>query len=219
MTLVFPLVRALVAVVGLSYAIIGADGFVQPLHNVQSVLSSRVGPGSPSTVTAVDHRRHRHQKSNNQLPIRRQQQSPFAVDASTSGEFPASSSSSPLKRKKGELEIIEAVVVESTSSTAPAESSSNGETTDKEIPPAAASDSVIKTATSSKKKKTIQELRAEGGPFTVNTPIGALNPFALYYGLTSVFLGIPWFLGCQLCRFMSWITGGRFDPKVCQRPN
>ena len=70
------------------------------------------------------------------------------------------------------------------------------------------------TAPVAKKKKTYKELRAEGGPLTFNTPIGALNPFAIYYFVTSVVLGIPWFLSCKLCQFMYWITRNKFDPKV-----
>lgn len=62
-------------------------------------------------------------------------------------------------------------------------------------------------------KKTYKELRAEGGPFTVNTPIGALNPFALYYFCVSVSLGIPWVIFCKIWQFVHWISGGRFDPK------
>ena len=65
-----------------------------------------------------------------------------------------------------------------------------------------------------KKKDELQKLRAHGGPLTFNTPIGALNPFAIYYGLMSLFLGIPWFIALKSCQFLYWITGGRFDQKV-----
>jgi hypothetical protein len=68
--------------------------------------------------------------------------------------------------------------------------------------------------TTRSKKKTLKELRAEGGPLTFNTPIGALNPFAIYYGLMSIFLGIPWFFALKLCQLMYFITGNRFDRKV-----
>ncbi|MGK3741806.1 MAG: hypothetical protein ACI90V_008660 [Bacillariaceae sp.] len=64
------------------------------------------------------------------------------------------------------------------------------------------------------KKKTWKELRKEGGPLTINTPIGALNPYALYYFFVSVALGIPWVILCKCCQFMYWITGNRFDPEV-----
>lgn len=64
------------------------------------------------------------------------------------------------------------------------------------------------------KKKTLKDLRAEGGRLTFNTPIGALNPFAIYYGIMSLVLGAPWFLSTKLYQFMSFLTRGRFDPKV-----
>lgn len=60
--------------------------------------------------------------------------------------------------------------------------------------------------------KTYKELRAEGGPFTINTPIGALNPFALYYFCVSVGLGIPWICLCKTWQFLHWVSRGRFDP-------
>jgi len=63
------------------------------------------------------------------------------------------------------------------------------------------------------KKKTWKELRKEGGPFTINTPIGALNPYALYYFFVSVALGIPWVICCKSLQFLYWITGNRFDPQ------
>ena len=65
-----------------------------------------------------------------------------------------------------------------------------------------------------KKKKTIKDLRAEGGPLTINTPIGALNPFALYYGLVSLALGLPWLISLKACQLLYFISRGRFDPKV-----
>ena len=65
-----------------------------------------------------------------------------------------------------------------------------------------------------KKKKTLKELRAEGGIFTINTPIGALNPYALYYFLVSVGLGLPWIVACKTWQLLHWISRGRFDPKV-----
>lgn len=66
-----------------------------------------------------------------------------------------------------------------------------------------------------KKKKTLKDFREEGGILSFNTPVGALNPFGIYYGLVSIFLGIPWFFALKTCQFMYWITGGRFDKKVC----
>lgn len=65
-----------------------------------------------------------------------------------------------------------------------------------------------------KKKKTLKELRAEGGITTFNTPIGALNLFALYYFFVSVTLGIPWVIFCKCWQIVHWLSRGRFDPKV-----
>lgn len=65
-----------------------------------------------------------------------------------------------------------------------------------------------------KKKKSIKDLRAEGGPLTINTPIGALNPFAIYYGLVSLALGLPWLISLKACQLLYFISRGRFDPKV-----
>ncbi len=65
-----------------------------------------------------------------------------------------------------------------------------------------------------KKKKTIQDLRAEGGTLTINTPIGALNPFAVYYGFVSLALGLPWLVCLKTCQLLYFISRGRFDPKV-----
>jgi hypothetical protein len=65
-----------------------------------------------------------------------------------------------------------------------------------------------------KKKEEWKRLRKEGGIFTFNTPVGALNPFAIYYGLTSIILGIPWFISLKFCQLMYFVTRGRFDKKV-----
>ncbi|CAJ1946513.1 unnamed protein product [Cylindrotheca closterium] len=66
---------------------------------------------------------------------------------------------------------------------------------------------------SAKNGKSLEELRLEGGRLSFNTPIGALNLFAIYYGLVSLFLAIPWFAALKTCQFAYWITGGRFDKK------
>jgi hypothetical protein len=54
-------------------------------------------------------------------------------------------------------------------------------------------------------------IRKEGGRFTFNTKYGALNPYAIFYGLTSILLGIPWFLAMTMCQFFYLITGNRID--------
>lgn len=64
-----------------------------------------------------------------------------------------------------------------------------------------------------KKRELMATLRKEGGIFTFNTKYGALNPYGIYYGLTSILLGIPWFFALTACQFLYFITGGRFDRK------
>jgi len=79
---------------------------------------------------------------------------------------------------------------------------------------ASAKNTTSSTTSYEQKKKTWKELRKEGGPLTFNTPIGALNPYALYYFFVSVTLGIPWVICCKSLQFLYWITGNRFDPQV-----
>lgn len=73
------------------------------------------------------------------------------------------------------------------------------------------SNSVTRSAKDLKKQQLKELIRKEGGRFAFNTKYGALNPFAIYYGIVAILLGIPWFfalLGCQLFYF---ITGNRLD--------
>ena len=69
------------------------------------------------------------------------------------------------------------------------------------------------TLTSAEKRKQERKtlVRKEGGLFAFDTKYGALNPFAIYYGLVSILLGIPWFFALTFCQLMYKITGGRFD--------
>lgn len=67
----------------------------------------------------------------------------------------------------------------------------------------------ISDAAISKQRKEL--IRQEGGRFAFDTKFGALNPFAIYYGLTAVLLGLPWFLALSLYQVVRAATGGRFD--------
>lgn len=49
------------------------------------------------------------------------------------------------------------------------------------------------------------------GLFTFKTKYGYLNPFAIYYGLTSILLGLPWFVALTACQLFYKITGNRVD--------
>jgi hypothetical protein len=62
-----------------------------------------------------------------------------------------------------------------------------------------------------KKEEKWALIRKEGGRFTFDTKFGALNPYAIYYGLTSISLGIPWFCAMCMCQFFYAITGNRID--------
>jgi len=54
-------------------------------------------------------------------------------------------------------------------------------------------------------------VRSQGGRLSFSTKYGALNPFAIYYGLVAIFLGIPWFLALTACQCLYFVTGGRVD--------
>jgi hypothetical protein len=64
------------------------------------------------------------------------------------------------------------------------------------------------------KEATQKQVKEEGGPFAFNTKYGALNPFAIYYGLTSILLGLPWLAALTFCQLLYTITGGRVDKHV-----
>jgi hypothetical protein len=49
------------------------------------------------------------------------------------------------------------------------------------------------------------------GLFTFKTKYGYLNPFAIYYGVTSILLGLPWFVVLTLCQIMYKITNNAWD--------
>ena len=44
-----------------------------------------------------------------------------------------------------------------------------------------------------------------------NTKFGALNPFAIYYGLVSIVLGLIWFVALTFSQLFYKLTGGRLD--------
>ena len=58
-----------------------------------------------------------------------------------------------------------------------------------------------------------QLIKSEGGPLAFNTKYGALNPFAIYYGITSIVLGLVWFVALSFMQLVYKITGDRFDRK------
>lgn len=54
----------------------------------------------------------------------------------------------------------------------------------------------------------------EGGPLTFNTKFGALNPFAIYYGVTSILLGFIWFAALSGCELLYFLSRGKIDRMV-----
>lgn len=79
----------------------------------------------------------------------------------------------------------------------------DGDSASKELTPAEA-----------KKEERRKQVKKEGGRFAFNTKYGALNPFAIYYGVTAILLGLPWFVALTICQLLYTITGNRFDKYV-----
>ena len=73
-------------------------------------------------------------------------------------------------------------------------------------------DSGISVTPAEKRKQERKALvRKEGGLFAFDTKYGALNPFAIYYGIVAIILGIPWYIALTFCQLLYKITGNRFD--------
>mmetsp|Transcript_3054 Transcript_3054/g.6705 ORF Transcript_3054/g.6705 Transcript_3054/m.6705 type:complete len:363 (-) Transcript_3054:247-1335(-) len=77
--------------------------------------------------------------------------------------------------------------------------------------PSTTTDDSTKTLT--KQQKRLQQIRKEGGPLSFNTKYGALNPYAIYYGLVSIGLGLVWFVALMLNSLLYKITWNRVDKK------
>jgi 1-acyl-sn-glycerol-3-phosphate acyltransferase len=56
-------------------------------------------------------------------------------------------------------------------------------------------------------------IRREGGPLAFNTKYGALNPYAIYYGLVSILLGLPWYVALTACQLFYAVTRNKIDPQ------
>jgi len=74
-------------------------------------------------------------------------------------------------------------------------------------------DSSSTTTTLTKQQKRIQQIRKEGGIFAFNTKFGALNPYAIYYGLVSIALGLVWFVALTFSQLFYKLTGGKLDKR------
>ena len=69
------------------------------------------------------------------------------------------------------------------------------------------------TKTLTKQEKRIRQIKSEGGPLAFNTKYGALNPFAIYYGLTAIGLGLVWFMALTIMQLVYKVTGDRIDKR------
>lgn len=56
-----------------------------------------------------------------------------------------------------------------------------------------------------------ETIRADGGRFSFNCKYGALNPFAIYYGVTSILLGLPWFVELMCLNLFYKLTRNKLD--------
>ena len=65
--------------------------------------------------------------------------------------------------------------------------------------------------TLTKQQKRNEQIKKDGGILAFNTKYGALNPFAIYYGLTSITLGLVWFAALTCCQILYKVTGDRVD--------
>lgn len=80
-------------------------------------------------------------------------------------------------------------------------------------------ETVVLSPAEEKKQALKKQIRKEGGLFAFDTKYGALNPFGIYYGLTAILLGIPWFVALTFAQLVYKITGNRFDKLVSSLQN
>lgn len=75
------------------------------------------------------------------------------------------------------------------------------------------SHAVTDGTTMTKQQRRIANIRKEGGMFAFNTKFGALNPFAIYYGITSIVLGFVWVAAITACDVLYKMTGNKIDSR------
>lgn len=76
-----------------------------------------------------------------------------------------------------------------------------------------ASSAAADGAALTKQQRRLRQIREEGGPLAFNTKYGALSPYAIYYGLVSIGLGLVWFVALTLCQLFYKLTGDRVDKR------
>lgn len=75
----------------------------------------------------------------------------------------------------------------------------------------ASEDESVTSVTDTKNSDTLKRIQGEGGRFAFRTKFGALNPFAIYYGMVAIALGIPWFVALTMYQMFAFVTRGRMD--------
>mmetsp|Transcript_17744 Transcript_17744/g.24970 ORF Transcript_17744/g.24970 Transcript_17744/m.24970 type:complete len:361 (-) Transcript_17744:129-1211(-) len=72
-------------------------------------------------------------------------------------------------------------------------------------------DSTGLTPAELKQKSEIENIRKEGGFTAFKTKYGALNLYAIFYGIIAIGLGFVWYAALTLTHLLYFITGGRID--------
>ena len=78
----------------------------------------------------------------------------------------------------------------------------------------ASTSSAVPDSSSKSNRAPLSELRKQGGIFSFDTPIGALNIYGLFYGLTAIGLGMVWYATTMFWKLIHAISGQRFDKMV-----
>lgn len=82
------------------------------------------------------------------------------------------------------------------------------------VPDDAGLKSPVELPADATKEELKQQALKEGGLFTFTTRYGALNPYAIFYGVTSIFLGLFWYAALTVIQLLYTVTGGRVDKRV-----
>lgn len=92
-------------------------------------------------------------------------------------------------------------------------SNDNNDGNDNASSMSSSSHAVADGTTMTKQQRRIQQIRKEGGMFAFNTKYGALNPFSIYYGITSIVLGFVWVAAITACDILYKLTGNKIDSR------
>ena len=74
-----------------------------------------------------------------------------------------------------------------------------------------ASSNVLLPATATAVSPPSSDDESGGGFLSFKTKYGYLNPFAIYYGLTAILLGLPWFVALNICQLIYAVSRNKLD--------